>query len=285
MNNYMKIALSSRQPPDYLSKANEIRVKYRDYEIIYDFIEKYPDKTYILEIPYSIENPDWTEIKSLNRITTNLLVRVSRISDALYCEENNIPYFYGMIITTWEDLTYLSKSKSKYAVIGGDLFFSLETLKKYFSIPVRVVPNFIEYNFLNRLDTVDNLSVVSPWLQPEGTKFYEGLIDVLEFENCTLEQERAYYRLYGEGHEWRADLATLIVGLNADAKGRLINPEYFYPPRLNCGRRCLSGYTCRSCFRQLNLANKERLKEYKETVLDAAKKEQETTEEETEIDN
>ena len=45
----MKYCLSARQPDSVLKKADEIKIELRDYKAIPDYIEKFPDKTLILE--------------------------------------------------------------------------------------------------------------------------------------------------------------------------------------------------------------------------------------------
>lgn len=44
----MKFCLSSRQSKEYLEKADEIRVDFRDRNIIPELATEYPDKTIIL---------------------------------------------------------------------------------------------------------------------------------------------------------------------------------------------------------------------------------------------
>ena len=48
----MKYCLSSRQSAEYLQKADEIKVLYRDIEQIYDLMDKYENKNIILNIIY-----------------------------------------------------------------------------------------------------------------------------------------------------------------------------------------------------------------------------------------
>ena len=46
----MKYCLSGRCPQSVLLKADEIKVDIRDYQALPEYIEKYPDKTLILNI-------------------------------------------------------------------------------------------------------------------------------------------------------------------------------------------------------------------------------------------
>lgn len=265
----MKYALSSRQTSEYLEKADEIRVEYRDREIIYDFIKKYPDKTYILEIPYYIteETIDFQEIITLSKLTQNLICRLSRLEDIQWCQDNNIQWFYGLVVNTWDELLALSRTKTKYVVIGGDLFFNLPKVKE-FDTPVRVVPNVSSLPLVNSLATLDfDISIVGDWFPPNAKDLYDPYVDVIEFENCNLQQERAMYRIWSRDG-WPGNLMQIITNLNTAAEGRLLRNDWFVEPRLTCGRNCLSKNNsgCQLCYRQFFLANYDILKDYKEQV-------------------
>ena len=267
----MKFALSSRQPNEYLQLADEIRVQYNDREIIYDFIEKYPDKTIILEIPFYVEEEkiDFQEITTLSKLSNQLLCRVSRIEDMQQLDELGVRWYYGMVIDKWDDLTYIASSNSEYVLIGGDLFFNLPKVQK-FGIPVRAVPNVSTVSmFLNMGISDRDISIIGDWFQPEALSIYEEYIEAIEFENCSLQQERALYRIYSKDG-WPGDLTQIITNLKTKAEGRLINPTWFYTSRLDCERKCISNQNigCQLCYRQFVLGNYEKIKNYKEEVID-----------------
>ena len=44
----MKYGISARQPKDILKKADEIIIDYKDIDYLFDLIELFPDKKYIL---------------------------------------------------------------------------------------------------------------------------------------------------------------------------------------------------------------------------------------------
>ena len=61
----MKYCLSSRNQRDYLSKADEIKVEYRDRKEIPDLFERYPEATIILQCFFYEEDLEWgTPIES-----------------------------------------------------------------------------------------------------------------------------------------------------------------------------------------------------------------------------
>ena len=265
----MKYALSSKQQPEYLKKSDEIRVKSKDRGIIYDFIEKYPDKTYILELPYYVqeEDIDYNEIDILNRLVEHFMCRVSRPNDIDKLRELEVDWFYGIIVDRWEDFFHLITTETKYIVIGGDLFFDLENVKK-FNVPLRIAPNVASVSQLATISEMDfDISIVGDWFQPEATKFYEQYIDVIEFEECNLQQERAFYRLWSHDG-WPGDLTKIITNLKTPAQGRLINPKQFYTNRINCKRTCLprNNIGCQLCYRQFTLANYNLIKSYKDRI-------------------
>ena len=115
----MKYALSSRQTAEYLQKADEIRVQYRDRDIIYDFVDEYPDKTIILEIPFYIEEEkiDYQLLTNFSKLIPNFICRISRPSDILQLRELNIKWYYGMIVDKWEDLALLASMEPEYVLI------------------------------------------------------------------------------------------------------------------------------------------------------------------------
>ena len=56
----MKYCLSARQPDSVLKKADEIKIELRDFKAIPDYVEKYADKTLILEFENMIpEEFNW----------------------------------------------------------------------------------------------------------------------------------------------------------------------------------------------------------------------------------
>jgi hypothetical protein len=75
----MKFCLSSRQEPSYLQKADEIKVEWRDRNIIYDFSQTYPDKTFVLRWPRE-ESMNWAEISRFITVSQgHLLVQATTV--------------------------------------------------------------------------------------------------------------------------------------------------------------------------------------------------------------
>jgi len=68
-----------------------------------------------------------------------------------------------------------------------------------------------------------------------------------------------------ETKEWMLDLGDLITNFNHIGSNRMINSD-FSLRRINCGQRCLEGGGCHLCYRVLDLANPDKIKEYAEAI-------------------
>ena len=88
----MKFCLRNRQIGEYLQKADEIKMEYRDYKSIPDLFEKYPDKPIIVQIPYHI-TADWNELELYKRMKPdNLICCISSMEDAEICKDLGIKF-------------------------------------------------------------------------------------------------------------------------------------------------------------------------------------------------
>ena len=69
-----------------LKNADEIRIDYKDKEILYKYMEELQDKTYILEIPKDLEFIDWNEVKMFSEsgqlIYENSVIQSQALAEA-----------------------------------------------------------------------------------------------------------------------------------------------------------------------------------------------------------
>ena len=263
----MKIAMNCRQDFDYIEKCDEINVDYRDRDYIYDLIQKYPDKKYVLDLTQEY-NIDWNEIDQFERATENLILRLGPMTpDIMTCAELGYKFFAGYPINDWAILKVYAELDPVYVIPAGELFFNLPEVKKY-HIPIRVVVNqpYISPMVAN-IETDMDLSIPSEWIRPDDIDIYAEFIETVEFSNVEKSKEQALFRLYMNEKHWPGSLKMIINDLKTDATCRLIEPELF-TRRIDCRRKCLSGGVCRLCYRLFALADYEKLKQYKEEVID-----------------
>lgn len=251
----MKFSLSVNQPDDYLKRADEIRVLYKDRKCIPDYAEKYPDKEFLLVIQPGQEY-SFDEIKEYSILTKNkMLCCIPDLEPATveFFHSNEIPFYWGFSVSTYRDLNALARLNPSYVKIDAPLFFDTDFIKSV-GIPVRHVPNIAHYGYLPYGDGVNGI-----WVRPEDVELYEGIIGAMDFEDCDLKKEQALFRIYAEQHKWPGELDMLITNLGASPTNRMIPPECAFA-RLNCRQRCESGSACRLCWRYFSLANPDKLR-------------------------
>ena len=92
----MKYCLSARQQDSLLKKADEIKIELRDFRAIPEYIEKFPDKTLILEFVNELpEDFSWDSIKAYEELMNgNFICALSNLSLAPECYLRNIKFYY-----------------------------------------------------------------------------------------------------------------------------------------------------------------------------------------------
>lgn len=251
----MKFSLSVNQPREYLKKADEIRVLYKDRKCIPDYAEEYPDKTILLVILPGQEY-SFDEIKEYNILTKKqLLCCIPDLNPETirFFHEEKIPFYWGYAVTTPRDLNAIARLGPSYVKVDAPLFFDAELLQRV-GIPVRAVPNVAHYAYLPYTDGVNGI-----WIRPEDVELYEGIVGAMDFEDCDLKKEQALFRIYAEQHKWPGELDMLISNLGASPTNRMIPPDCAIA-RLTCRQRCESGSACRLCWRYFSLANPDKLR-------------------------
>lgn len=223
----MKISLSSRQPAEYLRKADEIYVKENDVGAVSDLRTKYPNTPLVVEnIPVDLPN------------TTIAVSSLDRIPDQ--------PWFYIYPATTAYELEALIRAGASQVRVAAPLFFDLRD----WGIPVRVFANLAHQGYLPFDGSIGS------YIRPEDVPTYTPYVDTIEFYNCPLEKEQALYRIYSKG-EWAGRIDDIITGVNAPKAYNSLIPPDFAKARLHCQQKCTTGSACQLCKRYLNLADKE----------------------------
>lgn len=255
----MKYCLNSRQELQYLQKADEIKVEYRDKDSIPSLIEKYPGKRIIL-MCYFNEILDWKELNRWNILSrNNFMLCLASVAYADDCKEHGIPFYMGYPVKTYYELRALKELGVSYVRLAEPLFFEMGTVKQ-FGVPVRMVPNVAYIDGLPRED-----GVCGTWVRPEDLDLYENYVEVVEFEDADLKKEQALFRIYAEQKNWPGDLQMIITNLNHDGLNRIIVPD-FAEKRLNCGQRCQKTSNCKLCYRALTLAMPDKIRDYMEAT-------------------
>lgn len=252
----MKYSLSSRQPKEYLEKADEIRVSYRDRNFILDVVELYPNADINLRLRNRDEAYDWDEIQRFDVLAKGkLIVSCAYLSDVEEAKKLGLRCAWMEPARTYREMQGLTALGVDYILLDAPLFFDLEQVKT-FGVPLRVCANVASYDWFN----FEN-NICGPWIRPDDVELYEEYITTIEFALITLEQERALFRIYAEKQGWVGDISSIIPAIGTHVPNHMILPEVG-KARLGCRQRCVSGGACRLCYHALELAGqKEKIKE------------------------
>ena len=259
----MKYCLRSRLAPRYLRLADEIKVDYRDRRSIPDVYHTY-GKPIILFPPSVDEAYDWEEIRRYALFLlceNNFILNVNFIGAAHEAKRQGIKFMINTEATSYWDLKGLEELGVEYAYVGIPLFFNLEPSLDM-DIKLRTIPT-VAYN--HNLPHPDG--VCGQWIRPEDVEWYEGYIEVFEFEHCEVAREQALYRTYAENKKWNTRLDILVEDLGSPAVNRLILPEVVQT-RLICRQRCQAGGNCHLCYTALKLADPDLFPKEKEKVIE-----------------
>ena len=261
----MKFSLTNRQTSEYLRKADEILVQFRDRRALPDYAEKYPEAALVLEVPPASEW-DLAEIKEYSILARGkLTLSLPEMTDPRIAElkENNIPFFWGFSVSTWWELKALIELGVSQARIEAPLFFETDKLNKLCKgkIELRAVANVAHEGYLPHVN-----GITGSWIRPEDVEAYSKCFSTIEFRDCDNSKEQALFRIYAEQHNWPGKVEMLITNINAPlAYNRMLPPE-FGQHRMNCGQRCMSGGACRLCHRYIHLADPDLIRNYAEAV-------------------
>lgn len=260
----MKVCLNSHCSPEYLEKADEIKISYKDRNKIIDYVEKYPKATIILSLRDASEDIEttWEEINRYQTLCKGkFLFAATTIQQIHECNLREIKFYLDRPVSTYEELYWLKKYKAEYILIEAPLFFDLKNVSYICNTfcSLRIAPNVAYY----ANDVPRSNGIYGSWIRPEDIDLYSDYIDTIEFEDCDVRKEEALYRVYMETKKWPMDLNKLITNLGTPINNFYI-PDTFGLVRLTCGQTCVSGGACHLCDRVIALANnkdfQERLK-------------------------
>lgn len=179
---------------------------------------------------------------------------------------------FSYAVGTVQELMTQVQLGAKEVYVTGSLAADKDTLKFLKEkIRIRIIPNVIQTNAF----IFGNPGEIDPykcfWIRPEGVKFYEDCVDVMEFAFVEGEEDResAMLHFYNIG-SYRSKLGLII----SDSTGSLENVYSQYYELIDeykskCQLRCQSGSGCNVCSRIPVQA--EMLQQAEEKILNSEK--------------
>ena len=262
----MKFSLSSRQTSEYLNKADEIKVQWRDRNIIPDLFEKYPNATVNLcrYFQDSEKEIDWQQLDNFNILGQGrFILGLTLTNEMIEAESRGYNFYYLAAVRTFQELNELRDFGVCRIRLGAPLFFQMDIVRKVYSGPIYAIANMASNDSIFEHSN----GVTGLWIRPEDVSIYEPYIDLIEFIG-DQKQEQALYRIYAEQHTWPGELSMVVQDLNYSCTNRMIPPS-LAETRLNCGQRCQEGGACRICYRMFDLADPEKIRNYLEAMKES----------------
>lgn len=256
----MRYCVSGRQPYSVIKKADEIKFQYNDRDRILDLVERFPDKTIILDVPGAEEN--WELWKMYHEKFFEFHVALHDLNRVEEFNKENVNWYWPYPITSYYELDMIVNLHPSYIMIGPPLSFDLDQVNLHLydpcddtkQIPLRLVANVAHPNYL---PTNGMHGICGQWVRPEDTQLYSTRIQCLEFENVDLKQEETMLHIYKENRAWPGNLNLLIQKLNFNVDNRAI-PEELGEKRMTCGQRCWRTGSCQLCVRAFAFAEEIR---------------------------
>lgn len=243
----MLYSVNGRQPYSVLQRADEIKVKYEDREILLDFLEKIPDKRIVLSV-YGVDANDWDLWKVYSEKFEDFMIALFDLDRWEEFNEHGIKWYWPYPITSFYELSTLIKLNPSQIMLGAPLTFDLERARDLTDIPFRMIPNVAALKYIPAAEK--SHGVFGQWVRPEDVKIYEEYISVFEFDKVDLSQEELMLRVYKEDQHWPGNLNLLLQDFNVNVDNRGIEDK-LAEKRINCKQRCLSGGACRLCEREI----------------------------------
>lgn len=163
------------------------------------------------------------------------------------CSELGVPFFYDIIIDSWEVLYNILQSKAAEVYIGNSLAFDIERVAEVVhnaGRELRVYPNVAQSSVPNDCD------ITSFFIRPESTVLYEPYVDTFEIfiTPDVYSLQSIYLIMYANNLKWKGELEQFIIGLKNEIPtyntGML---DTFSTIRLTCQRRCKQFSNCKMC--------------------------------------
>lgn len=206
-----------------------------------NFIEDYPDKEYIYEIPSNTpaENVQWKKLQSYaDKVKIKLAIGNIKLNEE--CKKYGLQYYWGFPITTYYELQGIIDMGVCELFLGVPLTFDLEKCKSY-NLPIRVIINQAYDPYIPRENGIQGF-----FIRPEDIEIYENYIDSVEFITSDNSKEATLLKIYKEDKSWPGNLNLLISNLQKNIDNRAI-PDDFAKNRINCQQKCIRNQNCHLC--------------------------------------
>ena len=240
----MEFCLSSRQTPEYLAQADQIKVTSRDYKQIYDLVDDYPKAKIIL----NYQNLKEDTLKELNILSQGrLILCLFSVEDLPIAKKMGIPFYFSWPIQTLDQLKTVKNLGVRYALLDNEAAHQLH-YAKIINVPIRMIPNLAHLDGFPRED-----GVCGNWFMPQCVPEYSTYVDTIEFGLQPERREQTLYRLYAKEQKWSGEVGRIVQDLNYLGNNLTLDKELLLR-RMNCGMKCAYD-GCTLCYDILKISD------------------------------
>jgi len=243
----MKYCTTQFHTDSFLKDIDEIRVAWKDKEGLFDLVEKFPKKTFIVHVPLEATDINWSYFEVFTG-KANIIMELDNIRICNECMNHHLKYMWSFAVSSFYELKGLADLRVSYVKLNAPLFFDLAAVKAY-NIPIRAVVNTCYDSYIPRPD-----GVCGTYIRPEDIDTYAQYVDAIEFETEKSAQEEALLEIYRHKKEWKGNLNLIINGLNYNVDNRAI-PDEFAEARIQCRQNCMRSNTCHFCQTSMSFSN------------------------------
>lgn len=238
----MKYSLSNRLPRIYLRQADEIKVDGNDIAKMFEYIDEFPDKEFVLCISRQNEFPDIEKLKAFNKLLNGKFTcELENLHLAYILKENNIKFYWKYAATSFYELKSLKDLGVSQVLINAPLFFSLDKVKS-FGLPIRIIPHMCYEDYIPKQN-----GLTGTWVRPEDEPIYDEYITTYEFKESSLTKTETLFDIYRNKKKWVSNSIFLFKNLNLDIYLNAM-PDEVITQRLNCGQKCMENSNiCNMC--------------------------------------
>lgn len=272
----MKYCLDYYKICRYTNKCDQLNFTYnkRD-EALLSFLQEHANQRINLvikdeDIDNFIETQEYKVLEAIYQQAPNFVLRFYENQKASVIHEKlanllpdlTIPYYFGHIITNWDEFYYFINLGICDIILGEEICFELDkaaAIAHAKNILIHIFPNVAQSPISQ------TPALYKFFVRPEDTKLYEQYVDVFEFWG-DAKKLSAYYKIYALSGRWLGNLNYIIISLHHDIPNDLILPQ-FAQSRISCGKECLKGGKCRICNQIDSIAhNLQRAREKAEQI-------------------
>lgn len=228
----MKFCLNNRVSSQYLKKADQIKIAYRDIKSLPVLSDNYPDKELVICMPKTpLEEKELSMLLRYNKLHSGGLI-LAFTHFPSFEAHTGFRFYASYPVESFSEAKALIDAGSEAIKVGGPLFFHQEKLKML-NAQIRLTPNQSWLSVVPRENGIQG-----QWIRPEDLHLYDALPNpIVEFDFCAPEEEEALYRIYAEEHAWPGPLSMIVQNLGHPVANRVL-PKNLGKARLNCGHKC-----------------------------------------------